>query len=510
MVMQSGAQPDQIDSNSPFFDVLIIGAGLSGIGSAVHLRKMCPELSFALIERRAAIGGTWDLFRYPGIRSDSDMHTLGYRFKPWEAKEAIANGPAILNYVNETADEYSIRENIHFGEKLEAAHWRSESSDWLIRVSSDSGDRYYRCNFLMMCAGYYSYDRGHQPEFAGRDSFSGDWIHPQFWPQDLDYTDKKVVVIGSGATAMTVVPNMARKARHVTMLQRSPTYVIGRPSVDPWANRFRRWLPKRWAYSLTRFKNTVWQQAAYNMTRIAPDFMRRTLMKPVHDEIGHLVDVDKHFSPRYNPWDQRLCLIPDNDLFEVIKSNQVDVVTDQIERVTPTGVQLVSGEHLDADIIVSATGIELVILGGAEFLVDGEALDMANEWTYKGMMCTNLPNMVHTFGYINASWTLRADLIAQWTCRLLNHMRRKGYRKVTPRCPDALAQHMPRRLWIDDFSAGYMQRALPLFPKQGDQAPWINPQNYRKDRKLFRNAPIEDGALIFETAADDSPLRKAS
>ena len=495
------------------FDVIIIGAGLSGIGTAVRLQRDCPDRDFILLERRESIGGTWDLFRYPGIRSDSDMHTLGYDFKPWEAEKSIADGPSILSYVNETADEYRIRERIRFSQKLVAADWCSERGQWELTVDTPDGERRYRCGFLMMCAGYYSYDQGYEPEFEGKASFTGDWVHPQFWPEDLDHSGKKVVVIGSGATAMTLVPNMSRQADHVTMLQRSPTYVVSRPSVDGLANCLRKRLPPKLAYDLVRWRNTVWQQWMYQLSRVAPGVLKRSLLKKVREEIGELVDVEKHFKPRYNPWDQRLCLVPDDDLFRSIQAGKASVVTDHIEKITPTGIQLVSGEHLDADIIVCATGLELVILGGAEFTLDGDAIDFANEWTYKGMMCSNVPNMVHTFGYINASWTLRADLIAGWVCRLLNHLRETGATTVTPRISDELADSMTRRFWIDDFSAGYMQRVMHRFPKQGDEMPWMNPQNYRKDRKMFRDDPIVDEALNFGTAvaaAEVSELQEAS
>ena len=501
----------QMDAET--FDVIVIGAGLSGVGTAVRLQRDCPDRDFILLERREAIGGTWDLFRYPGIRSDSDMHTLGYDFKPWEAEKTIADGPSILSYVNETADEYRIRERIRFSQKLIAADWSSERSQWQLTVETPDGVRRYRCGFLMMCAGYYSYDQGYEPEFEGKVSFSGEWVHPQFWPENLDHTDKTVVVIGSGATAMTLVPNMARRARKVTMLQRSPTYVISRPSVDALANRLRRFLPPKLAYDIVRWRNTLWQQWVYRLSRVAPGVLKRSLLKKVREEIGEMVDVDKHFTPRYNPWDQRLCLVPDDDLFRAIQSGKAAVETDQVERITVNGVQLASGEHLDADIIVCATGLELVILGGAEFTLDGETIDFANERTYKGMMCSNIPNMVHTFGYINASWTLRSDLIATWVCRLLNHMRAKEWATATPRIADKLAESMSQRFWIDDFSAGYMQRVMHRFPKQGDQMPWMNPQNYRKDRKMFRDEPIEDEALTFDraaVAADVPALQEAS
>ena len=505
--------PPVQEMDAEAFDVIIIGAGLSGIGTAVRLQRECPDRDFILLERREAIGGTWDLFRYPGIRSDSDMHTLGYDFKPWEAEKSIADGPSILSYVNETADEHRIRERIRFSQKLIAADWCSERSQWQLTVETPEGVRRYRCGFLLMCAGYYSYDQGYEPDFEGKAAFRGEWIHPQFWPDSLDHADKKVVVIGSGATAMTLVPNMARQASHVTMLQRSPTYVVSRPSIDGLANWLRRVLPPKLAYDLVRWRNTLWQQWMYNLSRIAPGVLKRSLLKKVRAEIGELVDVEKHFTPRYNPWDQRLCLVPDDDLFRAIQSGKASVVTDHIEKITENGVQLASGAHLDADIIVCATGLELVVLGGAEFTLDGEAIDFANEWTYKGMMCSNIPNMVHTFGYINASWTLRADLIATWVCRLLNHMRTTGMTTATPRIADELADSMSQRFWIDDFSAGYMQRVMHRFPKQGDQMPWMNPQNYRKDRKMFRDDPLQDNELVLERAgvvAEAAVLQEAS
>ena len=488
------------------FDVIIIGAGLSGIGTAVRLQRDCPDRSFVLLERRDAIGGTWDLFRYPGIRSDSDMHTLGYDFKPWEAEKTIAYGPSILSYVNDTADEYRISDHIRFRQKLVSADWCSERGQWQLSVETLEGIRHYRCGVLVMCAGYYSYEQGYEPEFEGKSNFRGEWIHPQFWPDSVEYEDKKVVVIGSGATAMTLVPNMSRKAAHVTMLQRSPTYVISRPSVDGLANWLRRYLPPQLAYNIVRWRNTLWQQWMYRLTRVAPGIVKRSLLKKVREEIGGLVDIEKHFTPSYNPWDQRLCLVPDDDLFRAIQSGKASVATDHIEKITDRGVELVSGEHLDADVIVCATGLELVMLGGAEFTLDGEAIDLANEWTYKGMMCSNIPNMVHTFGYINASWTLRADLIATWLCRLLNHMRTEGMKTATPRISEDLAATMSRRFWIDDFSAGYMQRVMHRFPKQGDRMPWINPQDYRKDRKMFRDDPIADSALVFEPAASSAAV----
>lgn len=492
-------------------NIMIVGAGLSGIGAAVHLQKSCPDRDYMLIERREAIGGTWDLFRYPGIRSDSDMHTLGYNFKPWRAEKAIADGPAIWNYVNETADEYGIRDKVRFGQKMVGASWSSESATWLLTVDAGGETVYYTCNFLLMCSGYYNYDSGHQPEFEGRENFKGTWVHPQFWPEDLDHTGKKVVVIGSGATAMTLVPNMSTKAEKVTMVQRSPTYVVSRPSVDRIANFLRAILPSSWAYGVVRFKNTVGQQFLYNRTRTKPEKIAKMLLDEVEKAVGDVVDVKKHFTPAYNPWDQRLCLVPDDDLFTALRSGKANVVTDTISHIDETGVVTGSGEHVEADIIVSATGIELLNLGGADFFVDGKPINFADEWTYKGVMCSNIPNMVQTFGYINASWTLRADLTAEWVCRVLNHMDEFGYDQATPRIPDILARTMEKRYWIHDFSAGYMQRMLPKMPRQGTQLPWVNPQNYRKDRKMFRDTAIADGALIFTSRkVEGDQLRVAS
>ena len=491
-------------------NIMIVGAGLSGIGAAVHLQKSCPDRDYMLIERREAIGGTWDLFRYPGIRSDSDMHTLGYNFKPWRAEKAIADGPAIWNYVNETADEYGIRDKVRFGQKMVGASWSSETATWLLTVDAGGETVYYTCNFLLMCSGYYNYDSGHQPEFEGRENFKGTWVHPQFWPEDLDHTGKKVVVIGSGATAMTLVPNMSTKAEKVTMVQRSPTYVVSRPSVDRIANFLRAILPSSWAYGVVRFKNTVGQQFLYNRTRTKPEKITKMLLDEVEKAVGDVVDVKKHFTPTYNPWDQRLCLVPDDDLFTALRSGKADVVTDTISHIDETGVVTGSGEQVEADIIVSATGIELLNLGGADFFVDGKPINFADEWTYKGVMCSNIPNMVQTFGYINASWTLRADLTAEWVCRVLNHMDEFGYDQATPRIPEILARTMEKRYWIHDFSAGYMQRMLPKMPRQGTQLPWVNPQNYRKDRKMFRDTAIADGALIFTSREVDGDQLRAA
>jgi cation diffusion facilitator CzcD-associated flavoprotein CzcO len=500
------------------YDVIIVGAGLSGIGAACHLQRECPDHSYLILEGREAMGGTWDLFRYPGIRSDSDMHTLGYNFKPWRNPKAIADGPAIREYIQETAAENNIEPHIRYQHLVTRMEWSSKEAAWTLTVKrADTGEMLqFSCNFLLMCSGYYSYRQGHNPQFPGRDDFRGTVIHPQFWPEDLDYSGKRVVVIGSGATAMTLVPAMAEKAARVTMLQRSPTYVASRPDKDWIANALLRILPDRWAYAITRFKNVLLQQWFYRRTRVAPEKIRELLLERVRRELGPHYDVEKHFTPRYNPWDQRLCLIPNNDLLDAIGEGRASVVTETIERFTENGILLTTGEELEADIIVTATGLELVILGEADLVVDGASVDFARTWSYKGLMYSDVPNLVTTFGYINASWTLRADLTAEFACRLLNHMRDIGAVQAVPRLRPEDAD-MPARDWIEDFSSGYMRRVMHLFPKQGDREPWINPQNYRKDRKMFRHAPLEDGALVFsgpQAAARDKEeaplLREAS
>ncbi len=480
------------------FDVIIVGAGLSGIGAAAHLQDRCPETTFAILEARAAIGGTWDLFRYPGIRSDSDMHTLGYSFKPWKEAEAIADGPAIRKYVNETAQERGLTDHIRFEHAVKTASWSSTGGRWTIEVAQQgaSGPTQISCNFLFMCGGYYNYAEGFTPDFTGRDSFQGQIVHPQQWPEDLDYSGKKVIVIGSGATAMTLVPAMAEKGAQVTMVQRSPTYVVSRPAKDGIANMLRRFLPEKMAYAATRFKNVQLGRFFYHRTRTRPKEVKKALIDMVRDQLGPDYDVDKHFTPSYDPWDQRLCLVPDADLFEVIKAGKAEVITDHIDCFTPQGLKLSSGEELEADIIVTATGLNLIVLSGVAFSVDGQAVNFPDTFTYKGMMFSGVPNLVQTFGYINASWTLRADLTSEYVCRVVNQLRETGTQICTPTLTDA-ERKMPAKPWIDDFSPGYMQRLMHLFPKQGDRAPWQNTQDYTLDKKMIRNAPIEDGALVF-------------
>ncbi len=489
--------------------MIIVGAGLSGVGAAVHLHERCPSKSYLILEGRPAMGGTWDLFRYPGVRSDSDMHTLGYSFKPWREAKAIADGASILRYIEETADEYGVERHIRFEHKAVKATWSSADATWTVEaLRTDTGETVrFTCNFLFMCAGYYSYREGHTPDFAGREDFRGTVVHPQKWPSDLDYKGKKVVVIGSGATAMTLVPAMAKDVDHIVMLQRSPTYVVSRPDRDVIANTLRRFLPEHWAYAATRWKNVTLQQFVYGRTRTQPEKVKAKLLERVRKELGPDYDVETHFTPRYNPWDQRLCLVPNSDLFAAIRSGKAEVVTDQIERFTENGILLKSGRELAADIIVTATGLNLVVLGEMQFSVDGKPVDFSQTWTYKGMMYSGVPNLVCTFGYINASWTLRADLTSEYVCRLLNHIDETGTSQAVPRLRDA-DQNMRARPWIDDFSSGYMERAMSRFPKQGDHEPWLNPQNYGRDKQMIRFSPLEDGALIFGRRAASADLEQ--
>ncbi len=478
------------------FDVVIVGAGISGIGSAYHLNTLCPGKTYTILESRAALGGTWDLFRYPGIRSDSDMHTLGYSFKPWRAAKSIADGPAIREYLHETVAENDIKRHIQFNQTVTAADWSSDDQQWTVTAETDGQSRTITCSMLLMCSGYYNYAEGFTPEFEGMHDYQGTVVHPQHWPEDLDYAGKKVVVIGSGATAMTLVPAMADQAASVTMLQRSPTYVVSRPDQDKIANVLRKILPEKWAYAITRFKNTRMQNFIYKRSRTAPEKMKTQLVGMVKQALGPDYDVDKHFTPSYNPWDQRLCLIPNSDLFDSIKSGKTTVVTEQIDRLTADGVRLKNGDVLPADILVTATGLNLQLLGGAHFSVDGEPVNFPETITYKGMMYSDIPNLVQTFGYINASWTLRSDLTSEFACRVINHMDELGVTQVTPVLREE-DQDMQLGPWIEDFSAGYMSRMMHLFPRQGNRDPWRNTQDYQLDKKIIRKAALEDGALQF-------------
>ena len=483
---------------SEHVDVVVVGAGLSGIGAGYHLQTMSPDRSYVILEGRDGLGGTWDLFKYPGVRSDSDMHTLGFSFKPWTEAKSIADGPSILQYLKQTVAQFGIDKNIRYGQLVTQAQWSTDDAQWTVTSTNKATgtSSTITCSFLFMCSGYYSYKKGHTPEFTGRERFKGPVVHPQSWPTDLDYAGKRVVVIGSGATAVTIVPSMADKAAHVTMLQRSPTYMVSRPDHDVMANRMRKVLPEKMAYNLTRIKNTWRQQLVYNKTRTDPDKVKQLLLGGIKMELGADYDIDKHFTPAYNPWDQRLCLVPNGDFFKSMREGKASVVTDHITSFTETGIQLASGEHLVADIIVTATGLELVTLGEMDFFVDGNQVDFAKTWTYKGFAYSDIPNMASTFGYINASWTLRSDLTAEYVCRLLNHMRKKGVAQCTPRLREQ-DHNMKERPWIDGFSSGYMQRMMHRMPRQGDHEPWINPQNYRRDKKMFKHSPIDDGVMQF-------------
>jgi cation diffusion facilitator CzcD-associated flavoprotein CzcO len=480
---------------SNHFDVLIVGAGLSGIGAAYHLQANCPRKSYAIIEAREAIGGTWDLFRYPGIRSDSDMHTLGYSFKPWTQHKAIADGEAILEYVRSTAREHGIQQKIRFKQRVKGASWSSEAALWSLEVEHpETGElTHYSCNFLFMCSGYYDYAKGYTPELPGIEKFNGRIVHPQSWTNNIDYAGKRVVVIGSGATAVTLVPEMAKRAAHVTMLQRSPTYIVSRPEVDALASAFRRVLPSRLAYGLTRWKNVVLGMIFFQLCKRSPEFVKNLILKGVRTALGPDFDVATHFTPRYNPWDQRLCLVPNGDLFDALKAGSAAVVTDHIESLTERGIKLRSGQELDADLIVTATGLNLVVLGGAQIDVDGRRIDFSKTLTYKGMMYSGVPNLASAFGYTNASWTLKCDLTCTYVCRLLNYMDAHGYRQCTPHNRDPEVQEEP----FIDFSSGYVQRAVSFLPKQGSKSPWKLYQNYLLDLLTLKFGKVKDGAMEF-------------
>jgi len=488
-------------------DVLIVGAGLSGIGAACHLQMDCPDRSYAILEARGASGGTWDLFRYPGIRSDSDMFTLGYRFKPWENEQSIADGSSILEYVRETAREYGVDSQIRYNRRALAASFSTADARWTVEVEdTDTGAvEKLTCSFLFGNTGYYRYDEGFSPEFPGSERFRGEIVHPQHWPEDLDYAGKRVVVIGSGATAVTLVPAMAERAAHVTMLQRSPSYVLSLPGSDPIAGLLRKVLPPRMLYPLIRWKNVMLASLMYRLCRRRPQLMRKLLRKGVAARLPEGYDVDTHFNPSYLPWDQRLCLVPDGDLFDTISRGGASVVTDRIETFTERGIRLESGEELEADVIVTATGLNLLILGGMELSVDGVVVPPAETVGYKGIMLSGVPNMALTVGYTNASWTLKGDLAADYVCRLLNHMRDRGYSTVTPKMP---SESLPRRPFLD-LKSGYVQRAEHLMPKQVDRHPWQLHQNYVRDLRALRYGPIEDEGLVFTRASAGRPAKPA-
>ena len=491
-------------------DVLIVGAGISGIAAAYYLQTRCPDKRFAIVEGRDSIGGTWDLFRYPGVRSDSDMYTLGYRFRPWTGDKAIADGPEILQYLKDTAREFGIDRRIRFNQRVTKIAWSSAAAEWTVTIegAADGAVRQMRCKFLFMCTGYYRYDRGYTPEWAGMERFGGEILHPQAWGArgarrhspshsadgaDLDYAGKRVVLIGSGATAVTMAPALAERAGHVTMLQRSPSYIASVPARDPMAARLRERLPFKLAAWLMRWLQILRQRYYYHLARSRPQKARDMLLEGVRAALGPDYDVERHFSPRYNPWDERLCLVPDNDLFKAIKTGAVSMVTDRIESFVEEGIRLESGDLLPADIIVTATGLVMRIMHGVEIIVDGAPVELGDTLSYKGMMYSGVPNLASAFGYTNASWTLKAELICEYVCRLLKHMDRKGYAQCRPRASDAVET----QAYID-FTSGYVQRALDSLPKQGKRRPWKVYQNYLRDLLMMRFGALEDGVLEFE------------
>ncbi len=479
-------------------DVLIVGAGLSGIGAAYHLQANHPGRSYAILETRDCIGGTWDLFKYPGIRSDSDMYTLGYSFKPWREAKAIADGPSILSYVRETAAEHGIERHIRFHHRVVRAEWSTEEARWSVEAERSDTQETLRlsCGFLMMCTGYYRYEAGYTPEFAGAESFKGRIVHPQHWPEDIDYAGKRVVVIGSGATAVTLVPSMAHTAEHVTMLQRSPSYVLALPAEDMIANFLRRVLPAKAAYGIVRWKNVLLTMLSFQLSRRRPSAMKALLRRGLQKQLPADYDIDTHFKPTYNPWDQRMCLVPDGDLFKALGDGSASVVTDQIERFTEQGIKLTSGAELEADVIVTATGLDLLVLGGLQIAVDGREVSIPDTLSYKGMMLSGVPNMALAIGYTNASWTLKCDLTCEYVCRLLRHMDEHGYQQCMPYNRDSSIRELP----FIDFSSGYIQRAIAHFPKQGSKAPWRLYQNYALDILSLRFGSIEDGTMEFSRA----------
>jgi cation diffusion facilitator CzcD-associated flavoprotein CzcO len=479
-------------------DVLIVGAGISGIDAACRLRERCPGKSFAIAEARGEIGGTWDLFRFPGIRSDSDMFTLSFPFRPWRGAKAIVGGAEIREYVRDTATAYGVDRAIRFHHRALSAEWSSEEARWLVELErTDTGETVrLSCGFLYGCTGYYRYDRGYAPEFAGSERFRGRIVHPQTWPDDVDYAGQRVVVIGSGATAVTLIPALAERAGHVTMLQRSPSYVLSLPSVDPLARVFTRVLPPGPAYQVTRAKNALLAILIWTFSRRSPRAMRRLIRALTRRQLPPGFDVDTHFNPRYDPWDQRMCIIPDNDLFAAISSGGVSVVTDRIETFTETGLRLASGAELEADLVVTATGLTLVPLGGIRLAVDGREVDLADTYAYRGMQVSGVPNLAFAFGYINQSWTLGADLTSLQVCRLLNHMDRHGYAAVTPRHPGPGAPAVP----FAELDSGYIRRDIARFPKQTTAEPWRREQNYAQNRRAVLGSPVDDPALEFSRA----------
>ncbi len=477
-------------------DVLIVGAGISGIAAGYYLKKRCPRLSWRIVEARESIGGTWDLFRYPGVRSDSEMYTLGYRFRPWRGEDAIAGGGEILRYIKDTAHEFGIGKRIDFKRRVRQISWSSADARWTVEIENvdDSKIHTVCCKFLFMCTGYYRYDRGYMPDWPGMDDFLGEIVHPQGWHEGLDYAGKRVIVIGSGATAVTMVPALAEQAAHVTMLQRSPSYIVSGARRDKLALRMRAVLPFALAASLSRWRHILLSMFQFYIARSRPEETRKSILDGARLQLGSDFDVERHFNPRYKPWDQRVCLIPDGDLFAAIRAGKVDIVTDSIQRFEEAGIRLESGELLGADLIISATGLVMRLMHNLRILVDGAEIALGETHSYKGAMYSGVPNLVSVFGYTNASWTLRAELICEYVCRLLNHMGRRSYASCAPRLPD----NMETEAFVD-FSSGYVQRALADLPKQGKDRPWKLYQNYLKDLLMLRYGRVEDGVLEFRS-----------
>ena len=486
-------------------DILIVGAGISGVGLAAHLSKQCPNRSFEIIERRESFGGTWDLFKYPGIRSDSDMSTFGFNFKPWQKASVLADGSSIKGYLSEVIDEYKLKQKIHFQHRVISANYDSQSHKWSVVIEDDKQKQQtWVANFVFGCTGYYNYDQGFQPEFPNQADFKGTFIHPQHWPENFNYAGKKVVIIGSGATAITLVPAMAKGgAGHVTMLQRSPTYIASIPSVDMIYDKMRKVLPEDVAYKLTRARNIGVQRAVYAVAQKQPKLLRKFLLKSIEMQLKGKVDM-KHFTPDYNPWDQRLCVVPDGDLFKILREGRASIETDQIEKFTETGIQLKSGKHLDADIIVSATGLNIQILGGIKATIDGQPLNTSQHMLYRGVMVSDVPNMAMIIGYINASWTLKVDIASEYICKLINHMDKNGYDQVIPQGD---ATELMEDTVMGSLSSGYIARAADVMPKQGKHAPWKVSNNYLADRKELKQASFDDGVLKFEKKSSSSNVK---
>ncbi|MBO0768915.1 MAG: NAD(P)/FAD-dependent oxidoreductase [Solirubrobacterales bacterium] len=477
-------------------DVLIIGAGISGIGAGAHLRRSAPQKSFAILEAREQIGGTWSLFKYPGIRSDSDLQTFGYQFKPWTAERVIAPGKDILAYLHETVADYDLADQIHFGYRVISADWSSADAHWSVRVQHGSEELELTSSYLFSATGYYNYAGGYTPEFPGLENFAGQVIHPQQWPEDLDYKNKRVVVIGSGATAMTLIPAMADDAARVTMLQRSPTYVVSLPSNDPIIRALKKVMPEERAFNIARGINIKRQAIFYELCQRYPKVMRKVLMRQVKAQLPADYPIEPNFSPRYNPWDERLCVVPNGDLFKAIRAGKADVVTDRISAFEADGIRLESGKLLEADIVVTATGLDLQAFGGAELRVDGQSVDPGQTVAYKSMMLSGIPNFAFSVGYTNASWTLKVDLVCEHFCRILNHMDQTGTQVVVPEIGDAQLERRP----LLDFQAGYVQRRVNEFPKQATSEPWTVAMSYAADRKRLLDGPVTDPALKFSRA----------